>query len=83
MALVDYAGVAALLSPSLSDNIDRIGQEPHQASSKLLYRILEKSHLVDVWRIKYQTTRRYTWIRMGGEVREARLDHFCLLALFF
>lgn len=66
-----------------TDNADRIGQEPHQASSKLLQGILQESQLVDIWRTKHPTASQYTWMRVGGgAVSAARLDRFYLSASF-
>ena len=66
-----------------TDTLDRIGQEPHQASSSLLSNILEEAHLEDTWRIKNPSRRQYTWVRMAaGGVSAARLDRFYLPASF-
>lgn len=66
-----------------TDTLDRIGQEPHQASSTLLRECLEEAHLQDVWRVKNPSIRQYTWVRMaGGGVSAARLDRIYLSAFF-
>jgi len=59
--------------------IDRIGEEPHPPSVKVLKAITSQFGLVDVWREKNKNVRQYSWLKVAVDrVSAARLDRFYL-----
>lgn len=55
--------------------IDRTSEEPHMQSSIYLSKIVKEAELLDMWRIKHNTARQYTWLKVSDDrVSAARLD---------
>lgn len=55
--------------------VDRNGEEPHNQSSVLLSKVINNFQLTDVWRIRNEGVRQYTWIKVSDNiVSGARLD---------
>lgn len=55
--------------------VDRNGEEPHNQSSALLSKVIKDFQLTDVWRIRNEGVKQYTWMKVSDNiVSGARLD---------
>ncbi|KAK3511884.1 hypothetical protein QTP70_027480 [Hemibagrus guttatus] len=60
-----------------TDDLDRNYAEPHVASRKRLWEVMEAHKLSDIWRTFNKNKRQYTWAHaVDNSLSLARLDHF-------
>lgn len=59
--------------------VDRSGEEPHNKSSDALKKVINEFQLTDVWRMRNEGVKQYTWLRVvDNRISGARLDRFYL-----
>ncbi|KAK3572471.1 hypothetical protein QTP86_033900 [Hemibagrus guttatus] len=62
---------------STTDDLDRNHAEPHEASRKRLWEVMEAHKLSDIWRTLNKNKRQYTWAHaIDNSLSLARLDRF-------